>query len=73
VRCNYIVRAPVAEPHGNIWITKTVGKKRRKALWSAHALREFCEATIRKLDAWEAEQNGRVVPLPKKRKKAEHG
>jgi hypothetical protein len=69
VRCTYYDEAPVAEPHGSVWITKS---DKRKAVWSPHALREFCEITIRKLDAWEAEQNGRVVPMGKKRT-SEHG
>jgi hypothetical protein len=37
-----------------------------------HVVRKFCELTIRKLDAHEAEQAGRVVPLPCKRGPISH-
>ena len=68
VRCTYYDEAPVAEPHGSVWITTSEAQK-RKAVWSPHALREFCQVTLQKLDAWESEQAGRVVPMGKKRKR----
>jgi hypothetical protein len=67
LRCDYNEAAPIAEPRGNVWVTKAKGSK-RQAVWSPHALREFCELTLRKLDAWEAEQSGRVSPIKPKLK-----
>jgi hypothetical protein len=68
VRHIYYDEAPVAEPHGHVWVTRSEVQK-RQAIWSPRALREFCELTLRKLDAWEAEQAGRITPIKRRRKR----
>jgi hypothetical protein len=39
----------------------TIGGNHPCVCTPVHVAREFCEVTIRKLDAWDAEQGGRVV------------
>ena len=65
--CTYVDEAPVVEPHGNVFFVTLPGAK-RPSVWSPHALREFCEVTIRRMDAWDAEQAGRVVDMPKRKR-----
>jgi hypothetical protein len=52
--------APIAEVRGGLVVLK-FGDEHPIVTTPPHVVREFCEITMRKLDAWEAEQTGRVV------------
>lgn len=66
MQTSYTDEVPVADVRGQV-VAITLGGINHPVVCAPHyVVREFCEVTIRKLDAWEAEQAGRVVPLGKR-------
>jgi hypothetical protein len=67
VAATYIDEAPVADIRGGVVVVTLKGKKRPSVCVPVHVAREFCEITLRRLDKWDAEQAGRVVPLRRRK------
>ncbi len=66
----YTDEAPVAEVvKGLVVISMAGGGGHPPVCAPIHVVREFCELTIRKLDAYDANQHGRVVPLRKRKRR----
>ncbi len=65
MRSTFVSETPVAKVDGGLVHIEIGGAP--MVTCTVATARRFCERTIRKLDAFEAEQAGRVVPMRKRR------
>lgn len=66
----YTEAIPVAEVRGGMVFITIDGGDHPRVCSPIYAVREFCEVTILALNEWEAEQAGRSVVAPLRRKGA---